>query len=165
MGDIISQNMYDMIRTMIGANMDSLSDTTIDLPNVLPYWEATVKGLFTTWGTMTGDDLLFLRVGTAALTAAELCTMFDVSAAGSFQVGPYRESEGALDWTRARTRLLEAAERAFGQISTRVWERRALHQLAGPTRAGLDVPDYPTDVDDWLDLFTPEFVQWLDENG
>ncbi len=147
--------------------------------------ESRVISVITDYDTLTGSDLIFLRVGTAHWVASLVCLLAGRMAlagdesligSGGFQVGDYREFAPdtralfeKLDWNDMSNELARQAASALGAISTRVWDvdDMPLMTTMGPRRAGTREPTFgdPDAWDDWMAIIKPTLVNWLEENG
>jgi len=153
---------YALIRALLGVSIAEIPDATVILEPFLPSAEAVVKAGITNYAALTGDNLIHLRSGAAALCAALLCQEMERADAQSFTVGSYSERGSTVDWRGKASALLAQARADLAAITTRTWTRRTLVALAGPTRSGSNVP---AEIEQWVERVVPRFVDWVEEGG
>jgi hypothetical protein len=167
MGDILVDSDFDIVRSLVDTDSTTVPDNVLSSFVYLDAIETAVKEAITDWATIVsggGNDLIWLKSGTAYMLAARLAARFraTTTAGGGFRIGGYSESGSSVRWDEVARDLMHKAAGELSRISTRTFTRQTLLLADGPTTSGTNVPEY---WESWLERVQPRVLDWEEESG
>ena len=132
---VIGTDYATRVRNRLGVTADDLTITEID--EMLPVVEYKVIAEIPGYASLSGADAVFVKAGTVAALAAEMCPVLKIKMPKS-ESTLNTKIESAMDWDKRKVELLAERDDMFSQISTYAdtYASAPLFALSGPTRAG-----------------------------
>lgn len=132
---IIGVDYATRVRNRLGVTDIDL--TTGEIDEFLEEVEWTVADRITTYATLAGKDLAYLKAGTVYALAAKMCPLLKAKIPKT-EKGLNTSVESAEDWDTKEQKMLNGMNEQLSKITgyTADYSAAPLFALAGPIRAG-----------------------------
>lgn len=132
---IIGVDYATRVRNRLGVTDIDL--TTGEIDEFLEEAEWAVADRITSYATLTGKDLVYLKAGTVYALAAKMCPTLKAKIPKT-EKGLNTSVESAEDWDTKEKKMLDGMNEQLSKITgyTADYSAAPLFALAGPIRAG-----------------------------